>query len=742
MEEEQRRQRKRVLIFLLVLVPVLSLIAWSQASLNLRFLQPASASETILLLALSFLVILALVIFGLILARILLKLYIERRQQQLGSRFKTKLVVAFLALSLVPVCFLFAFAYGLLNRSIDKWFGVPFDTVRRDADGIVKAFDEVAEQRARRDAADLAADAALRNALLKGDQRAVEARLSDEVASRELVCAVYFDASGRAVARAGEPFPDSALLAQEFPPLDVGRTSPASLFRRLERGGGEFRLAARALAWGGKPAGTVIVVHRSRYPIRQMAEEIRREAATYDQLTRERKAVRVAYLSMLLLVTLLILFVASWLAVFMAKQVTVPVRALAEATEEVSKGNLGYQIHARSDDELGTLIHSFNGMTRQLQENRSALERAAEEWKTINRQLEEHGRTMEAILSNIPTGVLSFDPEGRLVQINATAERMLGEKASVGRRTKVLADLFAHDDAREIARLFRRAARQGALTRQLELELRERKAVVALTATSIRGGNRALGTLLVLEDMTDLMRAQRAMAWSEVAQRIAHEIKNPLTPIQLSSERIARLIERMAPGPGAGSDLAESVAESAALIGREVQTLKTLVDEFSDFARFPASKLASSNLNAIVENALNVFDGRLDGIAIHRELAAGLPAVQADPEQMKRAVVNLIDNAAEALDGAPSREIWVRTALDAKREVVRLTVADNGPGISPEALQKLFLPYFSTKRRGTGLGLAIVSRIVTEHDGTIRAEENRPNGAQFVIELPVERVTT
>ncbi|PYV15639.1 MAG: hypothetical protein DMG21_14460 [Acidobacteria bacterium] len=736
MKEERRRNRKRLLIFLLVVVPALLILAWSQASLNLSPLRPTSANETILLLALSSLIFLALVIFGLILARILLKLYVERRQHQLGSRFKTKLVVAFLALSLVPVCFLFAFAYGLLNRSIDKWFGMPFDTVRRDADGIVKAFDEVSEQRTRHDAADLASDPALREALLKGDQRAVEARFADEVAARELVAAVYFDANGRALARAGEPFPDSPLLAEEFPPLAIGQSPQASVYRRLDTGDGEFRLAAQTLPWAGKPAGTVVVVRRSRYAIRQMAEQIRQEAAKYDQITRERKAVRVAYLSWLLLVTLVILFIATWFADFMAKQVTVPVQSLAEATEEVSKGNLAFRIHARSDDELGTLIQSFNEMTRQLQENRLALVRAAEELKTANRQLEEHSRTMEAILSNIPTGVLSFDPEGRLLQINATGERLLGEKA---RSARVLADLFAPGDAREVARLLRRASRQGTFTRQMELELGGRKAAVALTVTSIRAGERAVGTLMVLEDLTDLVRAQRAAAWSEVAQRIAHEIKNPLTPIQLSSERIGRLIERMGSAPGVGSELAGRVSESAALIGREVATLKTLVDEFSDFARFPGSKLVPSNLNVIVENALNVFDGRLAGIEVHRELAPGLPAVQADPEQMKRAIINLVDNAAEALDGAPRKMIWVRTALDAQREVVQLAVADSGPGIPPEAAEKLFLPYFSTKRRGTGLGLAIVSRIISEHEGTIRAEENRPTGALFVIELPVER---
>ena len=259
---------------------------------------------------------------------------------------------------------------------------------------------------------------------------------------------------------------------------------------------------------------------------------------------------------------------------------------------------------------------------------------------------------------------------------------------------------------------------------------------VALTLSSIRARHGAVGSVLVVEDLSELLRAQKAAAWQEVAQRIAHEIKNPLTPIQLSAERIQRLIARAGSNPSS-SELASAVAESATLIDREVATLKSLVDEFSSFARFPASRPVPSSMNAIIDDALNVFDGRLKTIEIHRDFSPNLPLVQADPEQMKRAVVNLIDNAAEALEKAVPKEIWLRTALDPEREVVELVVADSGPGISPGTREKLFLPYFSTKHRGTGLGLAIVSRIITEHHGTIRVEENRPSGTKFVIELPV-----
>jgi len=436
---------------------------------------------------------------------------------------------------------------------------------------------------------------------------------------------------------------------------------------------------------------------------------------------------------------LVILFVATWFALFMSKQVTVPIQALAEATHEVSRGNLGFQITARADDELGTLIRSFNDMTLQLQESRMAIEQAARELQSANQKLEERGHTMEAILENIPNGVISFDPQGQITQVNSTVERMFGkEKTKAARK---LTDLFSAEDARQISLLFRRAARQGVVTRYLELDLDERRVFVALTLSSIRARHGSVGSVLVVEDLSELLRAQKAAAWGEVAQRIAHEIKNPLTPIQLSTERIQRLIARAGPS-AASSDLVAAVTESAALIDREVNTLKTLVDEFSNFARFPASQPVPSSLNGIIENALNIFDGRLKDINVHRELAPELPLVQADPEQLKRAVVNLIDNAAEALERVPAKEIWLRTSLDADRDIVELVVADSGPGISADAREKLFLPYFSTKQRGTGLGLAIVSRIISEHNGTIRVEGNRPTGAKFVIELPVERPTT
>ena len=735
MPENPSDRRKVVLIFLLVLVPALFFLGWSQASLNLSFIRPQSPEQTLLLLSLSAVIFLAFVIFALILLRILLKLYVERRQQRLGARFKTTMVVAFLALSLVPVCFLFAFAYGLLNRTIDRWFSLPLDLIRADSGEIVRQLQSHTQSRSSQIAQHLAGSGVLLHAVAASDQDGVLGVLEREVVDLNLESAMCFDRQGRLLAEAGDPFPDPSEVVRMYPQLAQGMVPPGGVSENWRSGGFEMFVSTQPLRdSAGAVVGTAVAVTRLPLKLMALSQEISREAQKYAQLAGGRRALKRTYHSFLCLITLVILFIATWFALFLAKQVTVPIQALAEATQEVAKGNLGYQVSARADDELGILIQSFNSMTRQLQENRLAIDQAARELQAVNRQLEERGNTIEAILENIPTGVISFDPQGQITSVNTMAKRLFGGDEMGALHT--LTDLFTPEDARDVARLFRRATRQGVASRQMELVLGGRRAFTSLTVSSVRARHGKIGSVLVLEDLSELVQAQKAAAWQEVAQRVAHEIKNPLTPIQLSTERITRLIERAGALP---PDLLRVVSESAALVGREVASLKSLVDEFSALARFPASKPLPSSLNEIVENALRIFEGRLRGIEIHRDLSPDLPLALVDPEQLKRAVANLIDNAAEALEHALQKEIWVRTMLDAEHDVVEITVADSGPGIAPEDKEKLFLPYFSTKHRGTGLGLAIVSRIVSEQKGIIRVEENQPTGTRFIIELPVER---
>jgi hypothetical protein len=738
MQDELTPRRRIKLLLLLIIVPILLLLGWSQASFNLTFLQPASAGTTILLIVISATIFLAFVIFALILTRILLKLYVERSKQQFGARFKVKMLAAFLGLSVVPVCVLFIFANGLLNRSIDKWFGIPFDAVRRHASEIFRQVEAQAEQRTLHDTVHLAEHEELRRHLAARSRAELSTVLARTARDLSLDLALCFDPRGELLGRAGNIGPEPAEILRLFPNLSSNRLPESGVSTRWTSGSTELFLAASPVtdAAGGR-LGAVVIARQLPTNIRERADEIQREAEKYEELSRERRAVKRIYLWILSLLTLLIIFSATWFALFLSKQVTIPIGALAEATHEVSRGNLGHRVTVRASDELGALIHSFNAMTNQLEENRRAIEQASRDLQAAHLELEEHARLIDAILQNIPTGVVSVDRQGRITQVNSTLERMFGAERVQAAQT--LADILAPEDLREVTSLFRRAARQGTITRQMDLEMSGRRVTIGLTISSIRAprGNVG-GMLLVFEDLTEVLRAQKAMAWQEVAQRIAHEIKNPLTPIQLSTDRIRRLVER-AGSATLSPALSEAVRESASLVSREIESLKQLVDEFSSLAQFPASRPVPAQINPIVEAAFQVFEGRLDGIAVQADLASDLPPVHADPEQLRRVIVNLIDNAAEAVEKSTLRVITVRTALDADRDVVELTVADSGPGIPPEAKEKLFLPFFSTKGRGTGLGLAIVSKIISEHHGTIRVEENRPSGTKFVIELAVDR---
>jgi len=351
------------------------------------------------------------------------------------------------------------------------------------------------------------------------------------------------------------------------------------------------------------------------------------------------------------------------------------------------------------------LVRAFNEMTAELESSRGELE---------NRR-----RLTEAILESIPTGVLSLAADGSIVSVNRALKGILPEE-QIARAAKI-SDLFSREDATEIRYLMNRARRTGVAGSQIELKIEGRTMQLSATVAA-----------LVLEDTSEMLRAQRALAWQEVARRIAHEIKNPLTPIALSADRIARQLERSA-APEPARRILEECSQT---ILREVETVRTLVDEFSQFSRFPAAQPVASDLNGIVENALAVFEDRLLAIRVRRELAAGLPQVNVDPEQFKRVIVNLVDNAAEAMQDSPVKELLVATSAS-EAETVELTIADTGCGVSREDREKLFLPYFSTKGRGTGLGLAIVNRILTDHNAAIRVEDNAPSGARFIIDVPV-----
>ena len=444
-------------------------------------------------------------------------------------------------------------------------------------------------------------------------------------------------------------------------------------------------------------------------------------------------------MSLLLLLTVLVLFTTTWLALFLSKLVTRPVAALAEATQEISRGRLDYRVEVHAADEIGDLVRSFNRMAEELETSRHQIDASSRDLGAANTALEQRRRHIETILESIPTGVLSLDAQRRITHANQALLRMFhpngpGDGQTFPMIGAELQDVFPPDVAEDLIVLLRRADRMGITTSQTEIAVHRTKLNAALTVATLKHEDERLGYVLIFEDLSDLLKAQKQAAWREVARRIAHEIKNPLTPIALSADRIRRHLDRGTRPDAASLDVIRHCSET---IAASVDTVRTLVDEFSTLARFPASHPSPASINSIVESALNMFEGRLDGIHLQKNLAPGLPKVMADSDAIKRALANLVDNAAEAMEGSLLREIRVSTSLVTSRDAVEILVADTGHGVTQELKEKLFLPYFSTKKRGTGLGLAIVSRIIEDHRGSIRVEENQPVGTRFIVELPL-----
>ncbi|MGO8793188.1 MAG: sensor histidine kinase, partial [Candidatus Sulfotelmatobacter sp.] len=470
----------------------------------------------------------------------------------------------------------------------------------------------------------------------------------------------------------------------------------------------------------------------------QTVNQVEASQQRYFELAHERRLVRRTYMGLLLLLTMMVLFVTSWLALFLSKLVTRPLAALAEATQEISRGRLDYRIEVSAADEIGDLVRSFNRMAEELETSRRQIEASSRDVSAANAELDQRRRQMETILESIPTGVLSLDALRCVTHANQALLRMFhpegftaGQHLLLGAR---LADVFLPEVLEDLEPLLRRADRMGMTTSQMEMPLPRASLNVAVTVATLRHQGQRSGYVIVFEDLSDLLKAQKQAAWREVARRVAHEIKNPLTPIALSAERIQRHLERGTPLEKASLDIVRSCAQT---IASAVETVRRLVDDFSTLARFPASNPHPADINEVIVSALLMFDGRLDRIRIETALAQDLPKVMADVEAIKRAIANLVDNAAEAMHNSVLREIHITTSLVGSRDAVEIVIADTGHGVSRELKERLFLPYFSTRKRGTGLGLAIVSRVIEEHHGSIRVEENDPVGARFIVELPV-----
>ncbi len=689
-----------------------------------------SATNVMMLLALAF-----------VLARNVIKLLVERRRAIPFVRFRAKLVFILLGMTLVPAVLVLIVGSNVVLRAVGQWFNEPVEEVLSSANQLAADYYRQREQAVADQAARLAG--LLSSADLRSpDLRAVRDQLTRDVNERRVgMVQVY-----RAVALPDGgvdvvPLVDVAApdMPQGWPRASVDRlaarvaSGAESESRTLEElsGRGDLMRAAAVIRSPTRQITGVVVA--SDYLSGDLADRSRRMTRAYEgytQLRVLRQPLAGVYLSFFVMVTLLILVSSTWMGFYLAKRITRPVQQLSMAAREIAQGRYDQRIEPEATDEFGSMIEAFNTMAAELASSQRRLERAAVELERKTQEADARRRYIETILERVATGVVSIDPAGRIGTVNSAAMRLLAvDDTGVGRPA---VDVLARADLRPINAVLDQAARarSEAFAQEVAVVRDGRELHVAAAVTRLTGadGNYE-GTVLVLDDVTPLIRAQRVAAWREVARRLAHEIKNPLTPIQLSAERLRRKLAAL------DQPQTDLVHECTTTIIGEVESLKNLVDEFSQFARMPAPRAVATDLQALLSDTLMLYDGLFSEVRFERRFAAALPLVRVDPEQMRRVVVNLVDNAIEATDRHGT--IAVETAHDPPNSLVRIVVADDGPGIPAEEREKLFLPYYSTKGRGSGLGLAIVRRIVAEHGGSIEVATNLPQGTRFTIELPV-----
>jgi len=650
-------------------VVLVSLLVW-QGSFTFGAFGPSTAREIYLFWSLSTVMFILTVILGFMLFRTAVKLYIERQINRPGSHIKMKLIGGALALSFLPVLFLVIFSVGVLNRNLETWFSRPARNMNVNLIQVATILDHEMGEKLR----------------AQGLWLSAMPQASADVYQR--LCAA------NQIERAEILGPDGqARILCSLPKLHDGEL---------------YKATAQT------PQGLISLSARMPVNLAAKQAEIEGWIADYNDLVVQKKAVRRQYLLLLSSIALFILFFAMWLARYMATQISTPLTALANAAEQVRRGNLGYRVKVAAIDEMATLVQAFNQMTEALE--------------TSSRELEARRRFTEAILESIPTGVISLTADGGIQRVNRALMGIFSEEQVT--KAEHLSDLFSPEDIDGIRYVMNRARRTGVAGMQMEYKAERQLLQLSLTVAAV-DERRSSGFVLVVEDTSELLRAQKTAAWHEVARRVAHEIKNPLTPIALCADRIVLHLDRPA---SANTD--RILRECATTIAREVESVRQLVDEFSQFTRFPAAQPIPADLNEIVRNGLAVFEGRLDRVEVEEDLPSGLPAVNLDCEQFKRVVINLVDNAAEAMQNSLVKRLSIATRMT-DADSVELVVADTGAGVTREDKEKLFLPYFSTKGRGTGLGLAIVARILVDHEASIRVEDNFPSGTRFIVRLPV-----
>lgn len=704
---------------------------------GVSFLNPETAWETLIYTGLTVLVFLLLLLLLVLLLRNIFKVYADQGSSGLGVRLRSRMVLGAVLIALAPAVFMFLFSDGLMNRSLDRWFSPNISELRDDSTRVVLELAQYVTTNARVEAESIAASGAPDSEL---------PALQNELSSRRITLAggfavVYgkdqrllasFQAPPESSPASLIPWPEEAEQGQATSlhgPLTISLLSAAQRSDKpvMRVAGLEY-----ALGMAATPSGKFVVVALPMpQGLSQPAMRIRSGSAAYWKLFHKRGQIRNIFFLILLVITVLAFFLSVWVARFLSIQITRPVEALAVAMAEIATGKYDHRVALAANGEMGELVRAFNRMAADLDASRQLAETSSAQLTAANLAIEERRRELETIIETIPSGVVTLDGAGAVLQSNRAFAALLGRRVDFGLGGEKIESLFPADCAEDLAGVIRRGHRMGAAFTEIEVPVGGRILHLAITSARFELTQSQPGTVLVVEDTTELLRAQRQLAWKEVAQRVAHEIKNPLTPIALSAERISKHLDRGQP------DSPAIIRKCSEVILACVGTLRTLVAQFSALAEFPAPQPRACDMNQVTDEALALFADRLYGITVQRDLEPGLPLVLADPEAIRRALANLIDNAAEAMQGSLLRVLGLRTSLSEDGASVEVQVSDTGHGLTDEIRERLFLPFYSTKQRGTGLGLSIAAKIVQEHGGSLRAESNSPKGARFLLRLPL-----
>ena len=730
--EEERRRRKREGIIIVLIVLVVGLLTFAESRI-IHFGADIPVSNTILMFILININLLLLLLLIFLVFRNLVKLLYDRKRKVMGAKLRTRLVVAFVALSLLPTIILFFFSINFITASIEFWFNVPVEQALQNSLLVGQSLYSHAEERHQFLLERVAYQIQSRKLLNPKNKKA----LSDyiQVVQREfnLHAVEIYAANAKRLTYALAPhLEDQPLGVVSADNLQRDVSPKAVRTISVNIANGELIKTIGTVPFGverTKAEAFVVLAILIPPDLSENVASISRGFEEYQLKKLIKEPIQISYYITLSIVALLVVFCAVWFGFYLARTITIPIMELAEGTRRVAEGDLSFRIGLVADDEIGSLVDSFNKMTKDLRFSREQIELSAKRLREQNIEIEERRQYMEIVLKNVSAGVITFDAGGFISTFNKSAERMLNIKSEdvINKNYKKLLTGEHLDLANETMDSLT-SSRRNTVELPLRLTINGAPFSFLIHVSALKDDvGQHMGIVVVFDDLTELEKAQRMAAWREVARRIAHEVKNPLTPIKLSAQRLKSKYS---------GEINQSVFdECTQTITDHVELIRNLVDEFSSFARFPTADPKPCDLPPIIEESLALFKEGHQNVYFEFNIIDDIPRFNLDRQQIKRAMINLIDNAIGSIKS--EGHVLITLSHDPILKIVRLEIADNGVGISDEDKTRLFEPYFSTKKAGMGLGLTIVNTIVADHNGMIRVQDNQPRGAKFVIELPV-----